>query len=222
MSVLVRLRVELDDTPGCLAKVAAVIGRNGGNITGVDVQNGWAARAIDELTVEFADDVDIREVRSQIASAAGARVVSHQQASRADLLATVIRDLADSLGDPPGFRLERLRRGLAVVCGTPAVWYSTGAVAAGSEVGRLALASPGTACVGRGSPELPHPGDTIPGEPSLLAVALEGEASSSVVLIARGMAQNFTTTETERVEALVSFHARLGRGLSSDMEAPIP
>ena len=222
MSVLVRLRVELDDTPGCLAKVATVIGRNGGNITGVDVQNGWADRAIDELTVEFADDVDIPEVRAQIASAAGARVVSHQQASRVDLLATVIRDLAESLGDPPEFRLERLRRGLAVVCGTPAVWFSTRAVAAGSEVGRLALASPGSACVGRGGPELPHPGDTIPGESSLLAIALEGDHSAPVVLIARGVAQNFTTTETERVEALVTFHARLGRRLFSDVDAPIP
>ena len=222
MSVLVRLRVELDDTPGCLAKVAAVIGRNGGNITGVDVQNGWADRAIDELTVEFADDVDIPEVRSQIASAAGARVVSHQHASRVDLLARVIRDLAESLGDPPDFRLERLRRGLAVVCGTPAVWFSTTAVAAGSEVGRLALASPGTACVGRGGPELPHPGDTIPGESSLLAIAVEGERPMPVVLIARGVAQNFTPTDTERVEALVTFHARLGRRLFSGLDAPIP
>lgn len=222
MSVLVRLRVELGDSPGCLAKVAAVIGRNGGNITGVDVQNGWADRAIDELTVEFGDDVDLSEVRAQIEGAAGARVVSHQQASRVDLLATVIRDLAESLGDPPDFRLERLRRGLAVVCGTPAVWFSTRAVAADSEVGRLALASPGTACVGRGGPELPHPGDTIPGESSLLAIALEGEGSAPVLLIARGVAQTFTTTETERVEALVSFHARLGRRLFSEMDAPIP
>ena len=214
MTVLVRMRVELDDTPGCLAKVATVIGHYGGNITGVDVQSGWEDRVVDELTVEFADTVDILEVRRQIAKSAGAVVISHQTASRVDLLVKTMRELSESLADPPEHGLERLRRGLAALCGTPAAWIASADVAAASEVGRQAVASPGAAFVGRGRPGLPRYGDTIAGESSLLAIAIDPSPSGPVMLIARSVAQSFTTTEAERVEALVEFHVRLRQRLT--------
>lgn len=215
MSVLVRMRVELDDTPGCLAKVATVIGLYGGNITGVDVQSGWDERVVDELTVEFGDAVDILDVRHQIAKTAGARVISHQKASRVDLLVRTMRELSESLADPPEFGVERLRRGLAALCGTPAAWVSSSDVAASSEVGRQAVSAPGTAFVGKGRPGLPRHGDTIAGESSLLAIAVDASATSPVILIARSVAQSFTTTEAERVEAFVDFHVRLRQRLTS-------
>ena len=201
------MRIELADAPGGLAQVAAAIGRHEGNITGVDVQQGDDDVAVDELTVEFADDVDLFAVRREIASTAAARVISHQRASRSDPVARMVRDLSAALIAPPEHRPEELRRQIAQMCGTPAAWLLSPEAAMEFEVARLAAGAPGTAYVGRTSAVLPSLGETIPGESSLLAIAV----GAQVVMVARSSAQRFTSTEADRVEALVEFHSRLGQ-----------
>ncbi|GAC1528659.1 MAG: hypothetical protein NVS3B12_00940 [Acidimicrobiales bacterium] len=213
MASLVRMRIELADAPGGLAQVAAAIGRYEGNITGIDVQQGDDDVAIDELTIEFGDDVDLFAVRREIASTAAARVISHQRASRSDPVAKMIRDLSAALIAPPEQRPEELRRQLAQLCGTPAAWLLTPVDASSFEVARLAADTPGTAYVGRSTVALPSLGETIPGESSLLAIAFE----SQVVLVARSITQRFTSTEADRVEALVEFHTRLAQREVSSM-----
>lgn len=222
MGSLVRMRVELDDSPGRLAEIAAVISQYGGNIAGVDVQKGGDEVAVDELTVEFSDNVDILEVRCQIANLGGARVISHQKASRVDPMVKLMRDLTVALGDLPEDRAQRLRRGVADLCGTPAAWLLTSERASSFGVGHLAIAAPGTAFLGRGREPLPTLGETISGESSLLAVAIEPSSDPRVVLVARSAMQSFTTTEADRVEALVEFHLRLHERLSSAERCPAP
>ena len=96
MSLVVRLRIELADRPGSLADVAAVIGGHGGNITSIDAFDAAGGRAIDEITVEVPDDLDLGALRGQIAAAADARVLSHQRAGVVDPIVRVLRrkDLA--------------------------------------------------------------------------------------------------------------------------------
>ena len=199
------MRIELEDSPGGLARVAAAIGRHEGNITGVDVLHVDSDVVIDDLTVEFGDDVDLFAVQQEIAATAVARVISHQRASPSDPVTKMARDLTASLACQPGLLSEELRRLVAQLCGTPAAWLLSHSDARRFEVARLAMANPGTACVARSSAPLPPLGETIAGESFLLAVAI----SDQVVMVARSTAQRFTATEVERVEALVEFHVRL-------------
>src|SRR5258708_40083614 len=78
VTTVVRLRVEIDDTPGSLAEVAGVLADHGGNITAIDVHQDGRLSAVDEMTVEFPDQVDLTLVRTEVARRTRARVVSHQ------------------------------------------------------------------------------------------------------------------------------------------------
>jgi acetolactate synthase regulatory subunit len=206
MTSVVRLRVEIDDTPGSLARVAGVVADHGGNITAVDVHQSGGASAVDEMTVEFPDAVDLAGLRNDIARRTPARVVSHQTASPVDLVVRVLNRFTTSAGSSGG---ELLRRLVADLCATPAVWTFPPETAGAYEAGRLALAHPGTAVVVRTSEQLPPLGDTISGEACVLAVAGVRSADRAVVLVARPVSQGFTATEAARVEAAVACAERL-------------
>ena len=97
MSLVVRLRIELADRPGSLADVAAVIGAQGGNILSIDAFDAADGRAVDEITVEVPDDLDLAVLRSQIAAATDAQVLSHQRARVVDPIVRVLRRAAEAL-----------------------------------------------------------------------------------------------------------------------------
>ena len=206
VTIVVRLRVEIDDTPGSLAEVAGVLADHGGNITAIDVHQGGGASAVDEMTVEFPDQVDLTRVRVEVGRRTRARVVSHQTASPVDLVVRVLNRLTGSLGDRGP---ELLRDLVADLCATPAVWTFPPEAASAFDAGRLALAHPGAAVVVRTSEQLPPLGDTISGEACVLAVAGVTAADPQVVLVARPVSQGFTATEAGRVEAAVAFAERL-------------
>ncbi|MTB02371.1 MAG: ACT domain-containing protein, partial [Actinobacteria bacterium] len=50
------LRVWMPDRPGALGALASRIGAVGGDVTGIDILERGAGRAIDELVVELPDD----------------------------------------------------------------------------------------------------------------------------------------------------------------------
>lgn len=179
---------------------------HGGNITAIDVHQGDGASAVDEMTVEFPDQVDLAGVRGEIGRRTRATVVSHQTANPVDLVVRVLDRLTRSL-DQPGPDL--LRRLVADLCATPAVWTFTPDEAGAYAAGRLALANPGTAVVVRTTERLPALGDTISGEACVLGVAGLRAAERLVVLVARPVSQGFTPTEAGRVEAAVAYAERL-------------
>ena len=211
MSLVVRLRIELADRPGSLADVAAVIGGHGGNITSIDAFDAAGGRAIDEITVEVPDDLDLGALRGQIAAAADARVLSHQRAGVVDPIVRVLRRAAEAVDRAADDPAEALRGAVADLCATPAAWVLDPDDAAAYDAGREALAHPGRAVIGHTAAELPPLGETVTGEASIVAVALPAAERPPVVMVARSIGQGFTPTEAERVEALVALHARLSR-----------
>ena len=210
MSVLVRLRLELADSPGSLAQVAAIIGEHGGNITAIDVQEGSPASAIDEVTVEFQEESDLQMLRNHLGESGAATVVSHQTANRADLVVRTLQRLTDVLPASAEERDEGLRRGVAELCSTPVVWISTPADAIRYGAGKLALERAAEPVLVRSDEPLPAVAGTITGPAWLLAVAngVSGPRQR-VVFVARPESQEFTTTEISRVEALVALHRRI-------------
>jgi ACT domain len=219
MSILVRLRIELADTPGALAQVAAMIAGHGGNISAIDVQQGSASSAVDEVTVEFADGADLSELRRSLEGRGAARVLSHQTADPADLVVRVMQWLARLLAAPPVERYRALGQGVAELCSTPAAWVSTAAEAGEFEVGRMALRSRGEAVLARtGEPPAALAG-TMSGEVVLLAIADRvGPVPERVVFVARPPAQRFTATEIRRLEELMALHERVEGMRTSALE----
>ena len=209
MSSTVRLRVELADRPGSLADLASVIAGRRGNITAIDVLEGEDGLVIDEITIEAPEDLDLSQLRSEIASVAKARVLSHQRAEVVDPIVRVLRRVGDAMERVPPEAVEALRLGLADLCATPAVWVLDGDAAAAYAVGRHALAQPGTAVLARTTEKLPSLGETVTGEASVVAVATVTAGRPCVAMVARSVTQGFTPTECHRIEALVALHARI-------------
>ncbi|MHB8463432.1 MAG: ACT domain-containing protein [Acidimicrobiales bacterium] len=207
MTNAVRLRVELADRPGSLADVAAVIGTYGGNIVAIDVLHREGDTVVDEITVELRDTIDLAGLRQLIATQSSATVLSYQLASPVDTVVRVLRRLAEvaAPGDPDG----PLRRAIADLCSTPAVWSMSADDGGAYEAGRAALRQPGTAVVLRTTEQLPALGESIQGEAVLLAIVPLGAGPPRVVLVGRSVVQGFTATESSRIEALVALHAKL-------------
>jgi malate dehydrogenase (oxaloacetate-decarboxylating) len=69
------IRVEIDDQPGMLGKVASAIGAAGGTIGAVEVVRVQGASRIRDITVETADASDWPRLRAAVDAVAGARVL---------------------------------------------------------------------------------------------------------------------------------------------------
>lgn len=204
-----RLRVELADKPGSLAGVAAVLGAYSGNIVAIDVLQSQGETVVDEITVEVPDSVNLTELRKLIATRSDAHVLSYQLASPIDPVVRVLRRLTDIFDGLPLDEDGPLRRAVADLCSTPAVWVMSPEEASAYEAARVALRQPGAAVVLRTTEKLPALGESIRGEATLLAVASPGDPCRRVVLVGRALSQGFTPTESSRVEALVALHAKL-------------
>ncbi len=98
------LRVWMPDRPGALGALASRIGAVGGDVTGIDILERGAGRAVDELVVELPDDGDhlVELLVSEIHQVDGVDVED-------------IRPAAEALHDP---RLDALETA-AVLVGAP-------------------------------------------------------------------------------------------------------
>jgi len=210
---LVRLRIELANTPGSLAHVAAVIGGYGGNIRAIDVQDASGEWAVDEMTVAFDASINLAEVRREIGKSGRARLLSYQTASAVDPMVRMLQRLSQSLTYSPDVRDETLRRAVAELFATPAVWMLSPAEASTYAAARMAMAEPGVAIALETEEALPALGETISGRAALLAVTSgQGDGhidGMAVLLVARPSTQGFTPTEMTRAEALVALYDAL-------------
>ena len=72
----VRIRVEVENQPGSLGRLATAIGSAGGNITALDIVEASGARIIQDVSVDARDDVHADEVAAAVHALEGISVRS--------------------------------------------------------------------------------------------------------------------------------------------------
>jgi hypothetical protein len=212
MSQLVRLRLELADSPGSLAKVAGMIAAHRGNITAVDVQDSHPRTAVDEIVAEFPDDAELGLLRQQLASSSVAILLSHQAARRSDPLVQVLRHAVELLRAPAFSPDEELTRAVAELCSSPSVLVLDGDEALAIQAGRFALER--NFAITLRTTQVPGGMRTtlVDEEVWLLAVPdTRSGPERRVVFVARPLTLDFTATEITRIEALMALHDELAR-----------
>jgi hypothetical protein len=212
MPHLVRLRIALSDRPGSLARVAAAIGEQGGNITAVDVLDAEFDTAVDEITVDFPEAPNFAELRLALDASGAATLQSHQEARFGDPVVEVLRRVVELLeghhGNGHYANAGELAKSVSQVCSSPAVWVTDGDGARRYEAGRFALERNGAFT--ERTADLPEAVSAIfNGEAWLLAVPDPFGGHERVVFVARPIELAFTATEITRIEALMALHDQL-------------
>src|SRR3954454_6354842 len=137
MSFRARLRVELPDRPGALAKVASVIAAHGGNLVGIDVQEVEEDSAIDELVVDVPEGVDLNALRIALHESGAGVLVSHQAgAEQVDPVLRSLRWACAMVAAGPMGADDELTRAVAEASGTRMAWVCNVADAGLVEEGR--------------------------------------------------------------------------------------
>jgi malate dehydrogenase (oxaloacetate-decarboxylating) len=75
-SYSVRIRVEVDNAPGMLGRVATAIGEAGGNIAGLDIVEVRGNKIVRDITVFAVDDGHVNRLRTVVEALDGVRVES--------------------------------------------------------------------------------------------------------------------------------------------------
>lgn len=219
MALRAALRVELPDRPGALAKVAAAIGRFGGNVVSVDVQEVDGNSAVDEMVVDLPDDADLEALARELTATGAGALVSHAPgAARVDPVLRALRwacAMASAEGAPEAAD-DELARAVAESAGSPWAWVGDVAEARRYEAGRLALdrAKP----VAQRVADADVPARLLPGAPGevwLLAVPDGRLDPRRVAFVARPLAMRFTATEVARVAGLLGLRRQLDAGAAA-------
>ena len=180
-----RLRVELPDLPGALAKVATVISALDGDVVSIDIHELDGHQAVDELVVEVLTELDGRVLATALdAAGAGALLSCTPAAARPEPVLDALgwaRDLATA-GDA-----AVVGRVLATACHSTKVWVAPIDEAREVPAGRLALAR-GAPLVQR-SHDLPAPLGGRPASPMWLLAVPDGQPQTRrIAFLAAGLA----------------------------------
>jgi hypothetical protein len=206
-----RLRVELPDLPGALAKVATVISELDGDLISVDIHELDGHQAVDELVVEVLTELDGRVLAAALVRAeAGVLLSCAPAATRPEPVLDAL-GWAREIAEAPDSR--GLGRVLASACHSSKVWVAPIDEAREIPVGRLALAR-GAPLVQR-SHELPGPLGERPPSPMWLLAVPDGQSHTrSIAFLARPGSLRFTASEVARVDALMALHRTLADGIA--------
>ena len=204
-----RLRVELPDLPGALAKVATVISALDGDVVSIDIHELDGHQAVDELVVEVLTELDGRVLASALdAAGAGVLLSCAPAAARPEPVLDALgwaRDLATA-GDAAA-----VGRVLATACHSTKVWLAPIDEAREVPTGRLALAR-GAPLVQR-SHDLPAPLGGPPASPMWLLAVPDGRPQTRrIAFLVRPGSLRFTASEVGRVDALMALHRILTDG----------
>jgi GNAT superfamily N-acetyltransferase len=194
-----QVRIQVDDVPGRLGRVAAALGGLGVNILDVDVHTVVGETSVDQLVVELTQPVDLPALE-HVVSAAGGTVTAIVPVDEHDLRdrATTVLDLAASLVDAEVVSGERLQEELCRLVGADLCWISRPAgVGEPLDLVRRVAETGAPAQANAPVKRLPHDGCTW-----WLAVPFDEAGRSCVVVVIRRRSR-FTFTETARVQALL-------------------
>jgi hypothetical protein len=202
---ILRLRIAVADRAGALAQAATVIGLHSGNVLSIDVHRNDGQSAIDDMVVDFPDDVDLAELGFDLANQAQAEVLSHAATDYHDPIEEVLIRLAELFRQPSAD--GSIEQAVGDLFPVELAWVSGPDHAAHIEAGRAALETDEVVATSSGvvAPQLDAAG--LDGEACLMAVPL---GSGRVLFIARGTPNEFTVTEMARARALANLLAAHG------------
>ena len=89
------MRIAVADRAGAFGQAATIIGMHSGNVLSIDVHRNDGERAIDDLVVEFPEDVDLAEPGFDLANHARAEVLSHESTEYHDPIEEILVRLAE-------------------------------------------------------------------------------------------------------------------------------
>ncbi len=206
-----RLRVELPDLPGALAKVATIISEHDGDVVSIDIHELDGHQVVDELVVEVLTDLDGRVLGAALeAVEAGVLLSCDPAAAKSEPALEALawaRQLA-AANDP-----STVGRVLASACASSNVWVAPIDEAREVPAGRLALAR-GAPLVQR-SHDLPGPLGGRPASTMWLLAVPDGQPHTRcIAFLARPGSLRFTASEVARVDALMALHRSLADGAS--------
>ncbi len=204
-----RLRVELPDLPGALAKVATVISDLDGDVVSIDVHELDGHQVVDELVVEVLTDLDGRVLGAALDAAdAGILLSCGPATARPEPVVDALGWARELAANNDSSTVGRI---LAAACPSSKVWVAPIDKAREVAAGRLALAR-GAPLVQR-SHDLP---DQLGGRPAstmwLLAVPDERPQTRCIAFLARPGSLRFTASEVARVDAIMALHTALADG----------
>lgn len=207
MPTLHQLRVELEDRPGALARVAAVLGESGVNILDIVIHEIDGATVVDELVVEAPEDWDLVDTRERL-DAVGVYLLSSAEARRREDPVLTALGWVEELLRPPADDGSALERVVARAASATKACVLSATRARQVSAGRAAL--------DRGGPVVQRTADlpiqlAAPSESLrwLVAVPDSAEAAGTVAFATRPLSLRFTATEVARIAAVVRLHGRL-------------
>jgi len=210
MPIRYRVRIELPDRPGALAKAAAAIATAGGNVMSVDIHEIDGERSVDEIMVELPDGCDPDALAAVLLAAdAGALLSMRADSAIVDPIVRALHWVGFALEAEPQDCDLALAKSLSEICTPDMAWVWSPEEADKLLAGRRALAL-GSAVVTR-EPELPpEVGATLAGPTWVMAIPDDQLNPSRVGFAARASTMRFTASEVARAEALMTVCYRLG------------
>lgn len=214
-----RIRVELANAPGTLARVAAVIASAGANITSVDVHELDGMSAVDELVIVTPTALDFDLLGENLERRAGATLLSYQQQDdELDPVTEALKHASAIVAALPEHVDDELNRAIARTCVSSHSWTCNAEDARTVPAGVMALERE-RALVHRSDLQATGtssdaPQACPPASPArvwLLAVPYGVGSEDRVAFVARPLSLRFSASEIARVEALVSLRDRIVR-----------
>jgi hypothetical protein len=215
-----RIRVELADAPGTLARVAAVTASFAANIVSVDIHELDGVSVVDELVIEAPADFDFDALGESLERRAGATLLSCQQCDdELDPVTDALKQASAIIAALPEQMDDELNRAIARTCVCSHNWTCGVDDARMVPAGLMALERE-RAVIHRSDLQATGISSEPPSRVWLLAVPYGVGTEDRVAFVARPLSLRFSASEIARVEALVSLRDRIVRTIDKARRSP--
>jgi hypothetical protein len=212
-----RVRVELPDRPGALARVAGVIAECGGDVIAVDIHELDGSVAVDEIVVDVPEGWEPAHLADGLTRTGAGVLLSSQRIDdeRRDPIVAALHWCAAMIAAGPATCDLELGRAVLEVTHATAAWTCDVEEAVDLAAGSLALER-GGAVVVRTDGLPPAYAESLPRSVWLLAAPDSALNPTIVAFAARPLSLRFTPTEVARVEMLLQLRQAVGFSSVSD------
>ena len=212
MSTRRRLRVELVDRPGALARLAAMLAEHGADVLSIDIHELAEGRAVDEIYVRVSDSWDSEAFAAALAaSGTGAVIDSATTGPAGDRVVAALQWAGHLLATGVQHSEFEIAGTIAMMCSGATAWVGSAEDAATEPLAAEALAAGAPLC--RQVDRLPSRlGTESRAEDDggwLLAVPDDPVQPRRLALVSRSSGTPFTTTEINRIKALLELTYQL-------------